>query len=140
MLFHRGYLPYLDVQTIEVTPVRSLSGSAQVGLPVRWVAILRDFIEASLGATGGVHTDHDVIRLLLAGADAVMMSSALLENGPEHLKTLEKGLAEWMAEQQYASVEQLKGSASRESMPEPAVYERVSYVKSLWSCFRSLAR
>jgi dihydroorotate dehydrogenase (fumarate) len=139
VLFHRGYMPYLNLDTLEVAPTLPLSTSQQVLLPLRWIAILRDHLEASLAAAGGVHTPRDAIRLLLAGADAVMMSSALVEHGPEHLGALEQGLRDWMEQHEYASVRQLKGSASRNSVSDPSAYERVSYVKTLKTFFGSLA-
>jgi dihydroorotate dehydrogenase (fumarate) len=138
VLFHRGYVPYLDLRTLEVGSLLPLSTSQQVFLPLRWIALLRDRTEVSLGAAGGVHSAHDAIRLLMAGANAVMMSSALVEEGPQHLKTVEKGLVDWMSEAGYESVRQLTGSASRECVTDPAAYERVSYVKTLRSFFRSL--
>lgn len=139
VLFHRGYQPYLDLESLEVSPRMMLSTSRQVLLPLRWIAILRDAVNASLGATGGIHTARDAMRLLLAGADVVMMSSALVEEGPAHVKKIEQGLVEWMTKHEYDSVRQLIGSASQQSVPDPTAFERVSYVKTLKSLFGRLA-
>jgi dihydroorotate dehydrogenase (fumarate) len=139
VLFHRGYQPYLDLEKLEVSPRMMLSTSNQALLALRWIAILRDEVKVSLAATGGVHTAHDAMRLLLAGADAVMMSSALVEEGPAHVKTVEEGMIDWMTQHEYASVRQLVGSASRESSPDPAAFERVDYIQRLRSFFGALA-
>jgi dihydroorotate dehydrogenase (fumarate) len=115
-----------------------LSTSGQVLLPLRWIAILRDAVNASLGATGGVHNAHDAMRLLLAGADVVMMSSALVEEGPAHVKAVERDLVDWMTKHEYDSMRQLIGSASQQSVSDPSAFERVSYVKTLKSLFGRL--
>jgi dihydroorotate dehydrogenase (fumarate) len=82
-----------------------------------------------------VHTAHDVLRLLLAGADVAMMASALLESGPSHLVQVERGLREWMEERDYASVRQLQGSVSQAAAADPDAFERANYMKTLrsWS-------
>lgn len=139
VLFHRGYQPYLDLESLEVSPRMMLSTSKEVLLPLRWIAILCDEVNASLGATGGIHSARDAMRLLLVGADVVMMSSALVEEGPGHVKTIEQNLADWMTKHQYSSMRQLIGSASQQSVPDPAAFERVSYVKTLKSLHGRLA-
>ena len=39
----------------------------------------------------------------------------------------------WMEEKEYESVEQLKGSMSRENIPDPSALERGNYMKALTS-------
>ena len=78
MLFNRFYQPDLDLETLEVTPHLVLSSSHELRLPLRWIAILRGRVTASLAATSGVHGAEDVLKVLLAGADAAMLASALL--------------------------------------------------------------
>jgi len=131
VLFNRFYQPDVDLEALEVVPRLALSSSQELRLPMRWIAILRGRVEASLAATSGVHTRDDAVKVLLAGADAVMLASALLEHGPEHLRGLEQGIAEWMAEREYESVEQLKGSMSQGAVADPAAFERANYLRTL---------
>jgi len=140
VLFNRFYQPDLDLDTLEVVPRLVLSRSEETRLPLRWIAILRRRISASLGATSGVHEVEDVLKLLLAGADATMLASALLEEGPALLPRLERGLARWLEEREYDSVEQLKGSVSQAASPDPEAFERANYLRTLrafTSAFRS---
>jgi dihydroorotate dehydrogenase (fumarate) len=102
-------------------------------LPLRWIAILRDQVKASLAGTSGIHTGRDVIKMLLAGADIAQIASVLLMNGPKHLKTLLAYLRSWMEEREYASVEQLKGSMSYSNVPNPGEFERANYMRALKS-------
>jgi dihydroorotate dehydrogenase (fumarate) len=104
-------------------------------LPVRWIAILRPQLGASvsLAATSGAHTGTDVVKGLMVGADVVMMTSALLRHGPEHVATVEAELRAWMTDHEYESVEQLRGSASHATAENPSAFERVNYMQTLRS-------
>jgi len=73
------------------------------------------------------------LKLLLAGADVVMSTSALLQHGPEHFETIERFVRHWMAERDYDSVSELRGSVSRRNVPDPQVYERANYYQILHS-------
>ena len=87
VLFNRFYQPDLDLETLEVVPRLELSQPWEMRLPVRWIAILRPQLgpDVSLAATSGAHSGADVVKGLLVGADVVMMTSALLRHGPEHV-------------------------------------------------------
>ena len=102
----------------QITPNLVLSNRYEMRVPLRWIAILHEHLSISLAATSGMHYAEDVIKALLAGADVGMIASALLKDGPETLGKLREDLRVWMEEKEYESVEQLKGSMSRE-LPGP---------------------
>jgi dihydroorotate dehydrogenase (fumarate) len=133
VLFNRFVQPDIVLEELEVTPHLVLSTSDELRLALRWIAILRGRIEASLAATGGAHTADDALKLLLAGADCVMVASSLLRNGPKHIVTLVSGIEKWMNTREYASVGQMKGSLSQQACPDPAAFERNNYMKALTS-------
>jgi dihydroorotate dehydrogenase (fumarate) len=133
VLFNRFMQPDILLEELEVAPHLVLSTSDELRLALRWIAILRGRIDASLAATGGAHTPDDVLKLLLAGADCVMLASSLLSKGPRHVDTLVRGVHAWMAEREYTSVEQMKGSLSQQSCPDPDAFERANYMKALKS-------
>ena len=131
VLFNRFLQPDIDLETLRVAPNLVLSTSSELRLPLRWIAILRAHFETSLAATTGVHTAEDAIKLLLAGADVTMIASALYEHGPDHIQALLDGIRTWMAEKDYASVVQMKGSLSLITAPDPHAFERANYIKTL---------
>jgi len=133
VLFNRFYQPDLDLDSLDVVPRLVLSTSEELRLPLRWIAILRGQVRASLAATTGVHTGLDAAKVLLAGADVAMMTSALLRHGPGHVRTVERELTELLAERDHDSVAQLRGSMSRSSMPDPEGFERANYMRTLMS-------
>ena len=71
--------------------------------------------------------------MLVAGADVPLMTSALLRHGPEHVGVVERELGVVMAERDYDSVAQLRGSMSRAAMADPAAFERANYMRTLMS-------
>ncbi|MDX1691037.1 MAG: dihydroorotate dehydrogenase-like protein [Acidimicrobiia bacterium] len=133
VLFNRFNQPDIDLETLDVLPKVRLTDSDSGRLTLRWIAILRGRIEASLAATTGVHTSDDVLKLLLSGADVTMMASALLKHGPVRLTTVLDGVRAWLEEHDYASVEQMKGSLSQQYSPDPAAFERANYMDALVS-------
>ena len=60
-----------------------------------------------------------------------MMTSALLRDGPSHVRTVEAELVDWMTEHEYESVAQLRGSASQATVEDPSAFERANYMKAL---------
>jgi len=133
VMFNRFYLPDLDLETLDVTPRVALSTPEEVRLPLRWTGILREYLTMSIAASSGVHSGFDVAKLVLAGADVTMTTSALLRNGAAHLATIEEQLVDWMSEHGYESVDQMRGAVSRASVADPSAYERANYIGNLAS-------
>ena len=133
VLFNRFYQPDIDIQSLEVTPSLGLSSAGEIRLPLLWIAILHGKLNASLAATRGVENPDEVIKYLLAGADAVMTTSALLRHGPAYTNTLVEGLKAWMEARKFSSVKQVRGSMSRANVANPAAFERANYIRVLES-------
>jgi dihydroorotate dehydrogenase (fumarate) len=133
VLFNRFMQPDIELDELEVVPHLVLSTSDELRLALRWIAILRGRVRASLAATGGAHTPEDILKLLLAGSDCVMVASSLLKMGPDHIGTLVRGITDWLVEREYTSVEQMKGSLSQQACPDPDAFERANYMKALKS-------
>ncbi len=133
VLFNRFYQPDIDLTTLEINPCVNLSTPQEMRLPLRWIAILYGHVKASLAATSGIHDAEDVIKMLMVGADVTMMCSALLKHGPDHIKKVLSDMEEWMTENDYKSISQMKGSLSQKSVADPTAFERANYMKSLYS-------
>lgn len=131
VLFNRFFQPEIDVETLEVTPRLDLSNQEDLRVRLRWLGMLRDQVKLSLGCSGGVHTSEDVVRALLAGADAVQVVSALLKKGPGYLAVLLAGLSSWMEEHEYESVKEIRGALSMRNCPDAEAYERGNYLRTL---------
>jgi dihydroorotate dehydrogenase (fumarate) len=133
VLFNRFLQPDIVLDDLSVAPRLVLSTSDELRLALRWIAILHGRVDASLAATGGAHTVEDLLKLLLAGADCALLASSLLQHGPAHATKLLRGVEAWLAEREYTSVAQMKGSLSQRASPDPAAFERANYMQALQS-------
>jgi dihydroorotate dehydrogenase (fumarate) len=131
VLFNRFLQPDIDLETLSVDPTLHLSTSEELLLPLRWIGILRGRVDCSLGATTGVHTAEDSVKMILAGADVTMMASALFRNGPEHLGVVLDGVETWLREHEYGSVAQARGSVSQRNVADPIAFARSNYMQML---------
>ncbi len=131
VLFNRFYQPDINLDRLEVEPHIVLSNPTDLRLPMRWIAILKGRINAYLAATSGIHYGEDAIKMLLVGADVTMLCSTLLRYGIDYIKGIEDEIVAWMTENEYESVNQLKGSLSQINSPDPAAFERAQYMKAL---------
>lgn len=133
VLFNRFLQPDIRLDTLETKPHLVLSTEFELLLPLRWVAILYGRVSASLAITGGVHSAEGVLKSVLAGADVVMLASALYKQGFGCIRSFLQQMEEWMTQQEYESVQQMKGSLSQKNCPEPEVFERGNYMKAITS-------
>lgn len=133
VMFNRFYQPDIDLETLEVVPNLVLSDPVEMRLVLRWLAILFGRVDCDMAATSGVHAAEDAIKALLAGATVTMMASALLKHGPARLSQVRDGVAIWLEEHGYTSVDQARGSLSYSTAPNPEVFERAGYMKTLTS-------
>jgi dihydroorotate dehydrogenase (fumarate) len=133
VLFNRFYQPDIDLDNLKIDPLVSLSTPAEIRLPLLWIAVLYGHIKASLAASRGVHSSTEIIKYLLAGADVVMVASALMKNGPQYLSVLVNETDNWLTARNYHSLDEARGVMSRKNSKDPAAFERVNYIKVLES-------
>jgi dihydroorotate dehydrogenase (fumarate) len=131
VLFNRFYQPDINLDSLEVEPKVLLSTPHAMRLPLRWIAILYGRVKASLAATSGIHSGTDVLKMLMAGANATMLCSVLLKHGIEHIRVIEQEMRQWMTEHEYESVHQMQGSMSQIHCADPSAFERAQYMRAL---------
>jgi dihydroorotate dehydrogenase (fumarate) len=133
VLFNRFFQPDIDLDTLEARPKLQLSSTSELLIPLRWIAILHGRVKASLAATGGIHDAEGLLKAILAGADVGMIASVLYEKGIDQIGSILAGMQKWLEANEYDSVEQAKGSMSRENCPDPSAFQRGNYMKTLTS-------
>ncbi len=129
VFFNRFYQPDFNLVAMEMEPNMTLSGPEEIRLTLRWIAMMKGRINASMAASTGVQSGVEAIKYLLAGADAVMTASALLQHGPEYIGALIRDLERWMEKNEYESVSELQGKMSQRGAPNPEELERANYIK-----------
>ena len=133
VLFNRFYEPDIDLAQLTLLPNLELSTAAEIRLPLLWIGALSGRVQTSLAASTGVETADEVIKYLLAGADVVMTTSALLRHGVGHMKVLVDGLKSWLAARELDTLDRVRGRLSQHNIADPAVFARANYIRVLQS-------
>jgi dihydroorotate dehydrogenase (fumarate) len=129
VLFNKFYNPDIDIEKMELTGGAVLSSPSDIYQTLRWIAIMSERVGCSLIGSTGVHDSEGIVKLLLAGASSVQVSSSLYKNGITYLNELQKGLEEWMQRKGFASIKEFRGKLSESKSSNPAVYSRVQFMK-----------
>jgi len=131
VLFNRLYHPDVDLLRLRAVHNLELSRRHEMRLPMMWLAALPGRISVSLAASTGVESADDIVRYLLAGADAVMSTSALLRHGPEYTNALIDGLTEWLESRHFGDVSAIRGLLATRSDTGASLQERDAYRAAL---------
>jgi dihydroorotate dehydrogenase (fumarate) len=131
VIFNRFLQPDIDIPLLAVWPHLELSDSRELLLRLRWLAILRGKVRASLAVTGGVATPNDAFKALLAGADVIQMVSAILRHGPSFFALMRAELLRWMESLEVAGLDAIRGRLSLANTESPGAFERAQYIRTL---------
>jgi dihydroorotate dehydrogenase (fumarate) len=126
-LFTRFHRADIDVETLEVVRTYLPSDSSELSLRLRGVAAVSGRVKASLAVAGGVHTALDVVKATMAGAHAAHMVSALVRHGARHLAQVRRDLEAWLIENEWSSLDEMRGNMGFDRVPDPAAYERAAF-------------
>ena len=137
VLFNRFMQTDINSDTFTVSTGFKLSSPAEATLPRSWIARLRSQVRSSLAASTGVETADDVAAYLLAGADVVMTTSALLRHGPGHVTALLDGLATWMDRKGIGSVSEIRGLLAPAADTPQQDFGRYGYLSAVQQASRA---
>jgi dihydroorotate dehydrogenase (fumarate) len=131
VLFNRFYQPDFDTEDLEVIPNLDLSHPSEIRLPLLWIAVLYGRVPVSLAATTGIGGARELIKYILAGADAGMAASSILRHGIPWIKETLADFKLYMQDMPFDSIEAFKGSMSQQHVADPTSYERNNYLQIL---------
>jgi len=131
VLFNRFMQTDINPQTLTISTGFKLSSPAEATLARSWIARLRGQLHACLAASTGVETADDVAAYLLAGADVVMTTSALLRHGPAYVAVLLDGLTAWMERMGFGSVGEVRGMFAVASDTARPDFGRADYLAAI---------
>jgi dihydroorotate dehydrogenase (fumarate) len=129
VLFNRFYSPDFDIENFTVSSANIFSNAEEQVKPLRWISLMSGKVNCSLAASTGIHHSDAVIKQILAGADAVQIVSTLYLNGIKYLKKIHSDMEQWMITKGVFSLDQIKGQMSYKRSTNPAIYERMQFMK-----------
>jgi len=139
VLFNRFMQTDVNPDTLTISTGFKLSSPAEATLARSWIARLRGQVRASLAASTGVETADDVAAYLLAGADVVMTTSALLRHGPAHAAVLLDGLTAWMERKGFGGIGEIRGMLAPAADAAQPGYGRSGYLSAVEKASRAYA-
>lgn len=131
VLFNRFFQPDINIESEEFHFPWELTQPRDIQLSLRYAGLLHGNIEGSICASRGVYSADDVIRMVLAGADAVQMVSVIYKRELSYVATMLTDLNAWMDRKGYKNLDDFKGKLSRKNMKDPFTYQRAQYVDIL---------
>lgn len=131
VLFNRFFQPDINIESEEFHFPWELTQPRDIQLSLRYAGLLHGNIEGSICASRGVYGADDVIRMILAGADAVQMVSVIYKRELSYVTTMLTDLHAWMDRKGYKGLDDFKGKLSRKNMKDPFSYQRAQYVDIL---------
>ena len=129
VLFNRLFDPDIDVAQERNISSLHLSREVDAKQSLRYMGLLHGHVRADLCASTGIATGDDMIRMILAGATAVQIVSALMSKGPTHIQVMLQHLEAWMDRHEYNGLSSFRGKLSQQHSSDPGVYTRTQYVK-----------
>lgn len=108
-LFNKPLNIDINIETQEIEHATTISHPDDLYNTLRWVAVLSKKLRCEVSASTGVHTAADVVKMLLAGAQTIQLSSVLYKNGIAYIKDIKDGLCQWMEAKGYNSIDDFRG-------------------------------
>jgi dihydroorotate dehydrogenase (fumarate) len=140
VLFNRLFQPDIDIETEEPQFPYNLSNREDNRLPLRFAGLLYGNVNATICANSGVLSGTDAIRMILAGADAVQVVSALYLNQIEFINQMNREIERWMDSKGYASINDFRGKLSKKNSGEKLPYHRAQYMDFMMTTSEILKR
>ncbi len=131
VLFNRLFQPDIDIDHEEHHYPYNFSSESDNRLALRYAGLLHKKIRASIISNTGILNGKDVIKMLLAGANAVQVVSAVYKRGISTISHMLSEIETWMIKKQYTSLLDFQGKLSKENLPDPFAYKRAQYVDIL---------
>jgi len=131
VIFNRMFEPEINIQDVKHSAPFYLSHEGDYRLALRYAGLLFGNIKADVCANTGIYQGQDVIKMILAGADAVQVVSTLYKHKPEHITSMLSEMEEWMTAKKYSSLSDFKGKLSKKELKDPFVYKRGQYIDLL---------
>lgn len=131
VIFNRFFQPDINIVKLENSFPFNLSRPNDNRYTLRYTGLLSGNISPNICSSGGIFYASDVIKMILAGADAVQIVSGLYKHGISHINRILADLDAWMREKGFNSIADFKGIMNKVNSKDPWAYTRAQYAKLL---------
>lgn len=134
VIFNRFFTPDIDIENFRLIPATPLSHEGEYAETLRWTAILSSAVSSiDIAATTGIHTPESAVKEILAGASAVQICSIVYKKGPAVITEFNDYIRHFLEKNTVGTLSQIRGRLNYSTIPDPAMYERVQFMKTFGS-------
>jgi len=130
VLFNRFYEPDINLEKLEMTTSEVFSSPEDIRQSMRWIGLISSQLpNVQIAAGTGIHNGEAVIKQLLVGAQTAQICSSVYINGSQVIAGMLSDLTAFMKKWHFKKIEDFRGRLSYKSISNPAIYERVQFMK-----------
>jgi dihydroorotate dehydrogenase (fumarate) len=131
VMFNNHYQPDIDIQEMEIITRRQNELSYNFYNTLRWIGLASSHIKnMNIAASCEVSSSDDIIKLLLIGANAVMISDLLYKKGIDYLNVILNEITEWMDSKGFTKIEQFQGQMNYGQLINTFYFEREQLMRT----------
>lgn len=131
VLFNKLFQPDINIEKEENYYPYNISHEEDNRLALRFAGLLYGNLNAGICTSSGIFDGNDVIKMMLAGANAVQVVSTVYKNGFDQITKMLAEMESWMKAKSYKSLDDFRGKLSRKNTKDPFAYRRAQYVDIL---------
>ena len=131
VLFNRFFRPDIDIDTLEFVSGSPSSGPDEYGEALRWIGLMSAECRMDFCGNTGIHSGESVVKMLLAGARAVEICTAVVKKGFGVIGEMNAFVEEWMGKHGYSGTEDFIGLLAEENRRDGYNWERTQFLKTI---------
>lgn len=130
VLFNRSYFPDIDISNEAIVSGPIFSSDTDLLDGIRYTSLVRGAVpDLSIAISSGARDGKDLIKGLLAGANAVQYCTALYKGGARVIEESLAYLSQWMEEHKYAGVDEMIGRLAATRVDHANLMQRSQFMK-----------
>lgn len=129
VLFNHFFRPDIDIENVKVCDDKAVQPQGDYSETLRWTAIMSSVVKADICSSTGIRDSSTVIKMLLAGAKATQISSAIYTSGYGLIKTILTDVENWMDRHNFETIDKFRGKLSYDKISDPQQWERAQFMK-----------
>ncbi len=130
VLFNKFFEPVIDIKKEAIKSSALFTADTDIKQTIRMIAVAKGLLpNIEISGSTGVHSADGLIQQLLVGATTVQLCSVLYKKGVHEIGKIIEGLAKWMEEKEYKSIDDFRGKLSYCNIENPHLYERYQFIK-----------
>lgn len=129
VIFNHFFRPDIDIDKVSICANKFIQPKGDYSETLRWTAMMSGEIKADICSSTGIRDSETAIKMLLAGAKAVQMTSAVYKEGYGVASKVLDEISQWMEKHGYDSISSFNGLLAQEKIENPERWERSQYMK-----------